>query len=82
MSKITILDEVLDTFEILGKSQISMEQICSQVKKTREQNNQDVGDFACLKSYIRWSILDNSKGRGKDFFTIKLNEELVELKLE
>ena len=80
MSKITILDEVLLIFDILGKSDIPMRQIYSQIKENREQNNIDVGDFSCLKSYIRWSILDNSAGRRANLFTIKFdgNEELVE----
>ncbi len=79
MSKITILDEVLSTFDILGKSDIPMKQIYSQIKKNREQNGRDIGDFNCLKSYIRWSILDNSGGRGKDLFEIKVDDgqELV-----
>ena len=79
MSKNTILDEVLSTFDILGKSDITMNQICSQIKKNREQNGRDVGDFNCLKSYIRWSILDNSRGRGENLFTIKVDgkEELI-----
>ena len=82
MSKNTILDEVLFTFDILGKSDISMRQIFCQIKKNREQNGRDVGDFNCLKSYIRWSILDNSRGRGKNLFTIKVDgeEELVKRK--
>jgi len=48
MSKSTILDEVLVTFEVLGKLQISMGQICSQVTKTRKQNNRDVGILLVL----------------------------------
>jgi hypothetical protein len=81
-SKTTILDEVIFTFDILGKSDIPMWQICSQVKKNREQNGKDVGDFNCLKSYIRWSILDNSRGRGKNLFTMKVDgkEELVQIR--
>jgi len=84
MSKTTILDEILITFNALGKSDIPMWQICSQVKKNREQNGRDVGDFNCLKSYIRWSILDNSGGRGKNLFTMKLDgkQELVERKTD
>jgi hypothetical protein len=80
MSKITILDEILFAFDMLGKSDIPMWQICSQVKKNREQNNVDIGDFSCLKSYIRWSILDNSAGRKANLFMIKFDgeEELVE----
>jgi len=82
MSKSTILDEVLFIFNMLEKSNILLNQICLQIKKNREQNNQVVGDFDCLKSYIRWSILDNSRGRGKNIFTIKAvgQEEIVELK--
>ncbi len=84
MSKPTILDEVLLTFSTLGKSDIPMWQIYSQVKKNREQNGRDVGDFNCLKSYIRWSILDNSGGRGKNIFTMKVDGELelVEIKTD
>ncbi len=84
MSKTTILDEILITFNALGKSDIPMWQIYSQVKKNREQNGRDVGDFNCLKSYIRWSILDNSEGRGKNLFTMKLDgeQELVERKTD
>ena len=80
MSKTTLLDEVLFIFDMLGKSDIPMRQIYSQIKENREQNNIDVGDFSCLKSYIRWSILDNSAGRRANLFTIKFdgNEELVE----
>jgi len=63
--KTTILDEVLLTFSALGKLDIPMWQIYSKVKTNREQEGKDVGDFNCLKSYIRWSILDNSGGRGK-----------------
>ena len=79
MSKDTILDEVLFTFDILGKSDIPLKRICSQIKKNREQNGRDVGDFNCLQSYIRWSILDNYGGRGENLFTIKIDskEELV-----
>lgn len=75
----TILDEILSTFDILGKSDIPMNQIYSQIKKNREQNGRDIGDFNCLKSYIHWSILDNSGGRGKHLFIIKVDgkEELV-----
>ena len=74
-SKTTILDEVLLTFNTLGKSDIPMWQIYSQVKKNREQKGMDIGDFNCLKSYIRWSILDNSGGRGENLFTIKVDDE-------
>ena len=83
MSKMTILDEVLVAFESLGKSQLPTWQIYSQVKKIREQHNQNVGDFDCLKSYIHWSILDNSGGRGANFFTMRVDgdEESIELKL-
>ena len=83
-SKTTVLDEVLLTFNTLGKSDIPMWQIYSQVKKNREQNGRDVGDFNCLKSYIRWSILDNSEGRGKNLFTMKVDgeQELVEIKTD
>jgi len=82
--KTTILDEVLLTFNTIGKSDILMWQIYSQVKKNREQNGMDVGDFNCLKSYIRWSILDNSEGRGKNLFTMKVGgeQELVERKTD
>ena len=45
MSKTIILDEVLFTFDILGKSNIPMWQIYSQVKKNREQNDIDIGDL-------------------------------------
>ena len=57
-----------------------MNKICSQIKKNREQNGRDIGNFDCLKSYIRWSILDNSGGRGKNIFKIKIDGkiELVE----
>ncbi len=84
MSKPTILDEVLLTFNTLGKSDIPMWQIYSQIKKNREQNGRDVGDFNCLKSYIRWSILDNSGGRGKNLFRMKVDgeQELVERKTD
>ena len=84
MSKTTILDEVLLTFSTLGKSDIPMWQIYFQVKKNREQNGRDVGDFNCLKSYIRWSILDNSGGRGKNLFAMKVDgkQELVERKTD
>jgi len=82
--KTTILDEVLHTFSTLGKSDIPMWQIYSQVKTNREQESIDVGDFNCLKSYIRWSILDNSGGRGKNLFTMKVDgeQELVERKTD
>ena len=84
MSKPTILDEVLITFNTIGKSGIPMWQICSQIKKNREQNDRDVSDFNCLKSYIRWSILDNSGGRGENLFTMKVDDEqeLVEIKTD
>ena len=83
-SKTTVLDEVLLTFNALGKSDIPMWQIYSQVKKNREQKGMNVGDFNCLKSYIRWSILDNSGGREENLFTIKANDEqeLVEIKTD
>lgn len=83
-SKTTVLDEVLLTFNTLGKSDIPMWQIYSQVKKSREQKGMDVGDFNCLKSYIRWSILDNSGGRGENLFTMKVDgeQELVEIKTD
>ncbi len=83
-SKTTVLDEVLLTFNALGKSDIPMWQIYSQVKKNREQNGRDVGDFNCLKSYIRWSILDNSEGKGENLFTMKVDgeQELVEIKTD
>jgi len=83
-SKTTVLDEVLLTFSIFRKSDIPMWQIYSQVEKNREQNGRDVGDFNCLKSYIRWSILDNSGGRGKNLFTMKVDgeQELVERKTD
>ncbi len=82
--KTTVLDEVLLTFSTLGKSDIPMWQIYFQVKKNREQNGRDVGDFNCLKSYIRWSSLDNSGGRGKNLFTMKVDgeQELVEIKTD
>ncbi len=84
MSKTTILYEVLLTFNTLGKSDIPMWQIYSQVKKNREHKGVDVGDFDCLKSYIRWSILDNSGGRGENLFTMKVDDEqeLVERKAD
>ncbi len=83
-SKTTVLDEVLLTFNTLGKSDIPMWQIYSQVKKNREQNGMDVGDFNCLKSYIRWSILDNSGERGENLFAMKVygEQELVEIKTD
>ncbi len=84
MSKTTILDEVLLTFSTLGKSDIPMWQIYFQVKKNREQNGRGIVDFNCLKSYIRWSILDNSGGRGKNLFAMKVDgkQELVERKTD
>ena len=80
MLKHTILDEVLFVFNALEKFDISMNKICSQIKKNREQNGRDIGNFDCLKSYIRWSILDNSGGRGKNIFKIKIDgkEKFVE----
>jgi len=83
MSKTTILDEIFVAFNMLGKSCIPMWQIYFQIKKSREQNNVDVGNFNCLKSYIRWSIFDNSDGRGKDFFKIYSDndEDLVKIKI-
>ncbi len=72
-SKTTVLDEVLLTFNALGKSDIPMWQIYFQVKKNREQNGRDVGDFNCLKSYIRWRILDNTGGRGENHITMKVD---------
>ena len=80
MLKHTVLDEVLFVFNVIEKSDLSMNKICFQIKKNREQNGIDVGNFDCLKSYIRWSILDNSGGRGKNIFKIKIDgtEELVE----
>ncbi len=82
--KTTVLDEVLLTFSTLGKSDIPMWQIYFQVKKNREQNGRGIGDFNCLKSYIRWSILCNSGGRGKNLFTMKVDgkQELVERKTD
>ena len=84
MPKTTILEEVLLTFTTLGKSVIPMWQIYSQVRENREQNGKDVGDFNCLKSYIHWSILNNSGGRGENLFTMKVNgeQELVERKTD
>jgi hypothetical protein len=83
MLKNTILDEVLFIYDMLEISNLSLVQIYSEIKKHREQNNIDVGNFDCLKSYIHWSILDNSRGRGKNIFTIKINnnKELVERKI-
>ena len=84
MPKTTILEEVLLTFTNLGKSVIPMLQIYSQVRENREQNGKDVGDFNCLKSYIHWSILNNSGGRGENLFTMKVDgeQELVERKTD
>ena len=84
MPKTTILEEVLLTFTTLGKSVIPMWQIYSQVRENREQNGKDVGDFNCLKSYIHWSILNNSGGRGENLFTMKVDgeQELVERKTD
>ncbi len=84
MPKTTILEEVLLTFTNLGKSVIPMWQIYSQVRENREQNGKDVGDFNCLKSYIHWSILNNSGGRGENLFTMKVDgeQELVERKTD
>ncbi len=84
MPKTTILEEVLLTFTNLGKSVIPMWQIYSQVRENREQNGKDVGDFNCLKSYIHWSILNNSGGRGENLFTMKVDgeKELVERKTD
>lgn len=82
MSKITILDEVLLAFDALEKSEIPLLQIYTQIKENREQNNRDVGDFECLKSYIRWSVMNNSGGRERDLFTIKNDgkQEIIILK--
>jgi len=81
LPKITILDEILLAFDTLKKFEIPLLQILAQIKENREQNNKDVGDFECLKSYIRWSILSNSGGRERDLFTIKNDsQELVILK--
>ncbi len=84
MPKTTILEEVLLTFTNLGKSVIPMWQIYSQVRENREQNGKDVGDFNCLKSYIHWSILNNSGGRGENLFMMKVDgeQELVERKTD
>ena len=84
MPKTTILEEVFLTFTTLGKSVIPMWQIYSQVRENREQNGKDVGDFNCLKSYIHWSILNNSGGRGENLFTMKVDgeKELVERKTD
>ena len=84
MPKTTILEEVFLTFTTLGKSVIPMWQIYSQVRENREQNGKDVGDFNCLKSYIHWSILNNSGGRGENLFTMKVDgeQELVERKTD
>lgn len=78
MQKITILDEILLVFDSLKKSEIPLLQIFTQIKENREQNNKDIGNFECLKSYIRWSILSNSGGREQDLFTIK-NDDSKEL---
>ena len=80
MSQTTILDEILVAFNMLGKSCIPMWQIYFQIKKSREQNNIDVGNFNCLKSYISWSIFDNSDGRGNNFFKVESNnKDLVKM---
>lgn len=75
MPKATILDEILLTFDTLVKSDVPILEIYSHIKKNRDQNDWNVGDFNCLKSYIQWSILYNSGGREKNFFTMKVDDE-------
>ena len=56
MSKITILDEVLSTFDILGKSDIPMKQIYSQIQKNREKSQSIICKKYSTRRKIQCSI--------------------------
>ena len=70
MTKRTIRDAIISAFHELGETTLHLSQIYRQVRIIRERRGIDIGDYDMFKAYIRWALQNNSRGRGKDVFTM------------
>ncbi|MHA1410510.1 MAG: hypothetical protein ACTSQY_09450 [Candidatus Odinarchaeia archaeon] len=68
MTNITIREDILTAFNQCGKTTLHLSEIYEQVRIIREKRGENVGDYDLFKSYIRWTLQNNSRGRGKDVF--------------
>jgi len=68
MAHPTLRDDIILAFHQLGESVLHLSKIYKQVRLIRERRGEDIGDYDLFKSYIRWTLQNNSRGRGKDVF--------------
>jgi len=68
MARQTIRDSIISAFHELGETTLHLSQIYWQVRIIRERRGIDIGDYDVLNAYIRWTLQNNSRGRGKDVF--------------
>jgi hypothetical protein len=66
--KKTIRDDIIQAFIELGQNCAHLSEIYQKVREIRERRGLLIGDFDILKAYIRWTLQNNSRGRGKNIF--------------
>ena len=66
----TICDDIVSAFTKSGLATLHLSQIYEEVKAIREGRGVDIGEYHLLKSYIRWTLQNNSRCRGKNIFTM------------
>lgn len=64
----TICDDIVSAFTKVGLATLHLSQIYEEVKAIRKCRGVDIGEYSLLKSYIRWTLQNNSRGRGKNIF--------------
>jgi hypothetical protein len=64
----TISDDIVSAFNEIGANTLHLSQIYEKVRELRENRGEDIGEYYLLQSYIRWTLQNNSRSRGKDIF--------------
>jgi hypothetical protein len=68
MSERTICDDIVTAFDELEATTLHLSEIYEQVRLIRERREEYIGDYSLLKAYIRWTLQNNSRRRGRDIF--------------
>ena len=66
--KETLIDHIVQAFSELGRDRAHLSEIYAKVKEIRERKGIPIGSYYLLKAYIRWTLQNNSRGRGKNIF--------------
>ena len=72
----TITDNIVQAFGELGRDEAYLSEIYLKVREIREKRGLSIGDFNILKAYIRWTLQNNSRNRGKNIFFPKYPVEM------